>query len=86
VIEPLQPDVKQLMDKDPSARVPVILTVYDDAGETAVDLRALFGPEAEVRYLSGYVFASLNQNEVSTILENFPGVKFISLNRKVTHA
>jgi hypothetical protein len=86
MIETIQPEVKRLMDEDPSARIPVILTVYDNAGEAAVDLRAYFGEAAKVIYLTGYVFANLTQAEVNTILEKFPNVKFISLNRKVTHA
>jgi hypothetical protein len=77
-------EVKAELAKDPSARVPVILTC-EDAGEAAVELRKFF-PAASVIYLTGYVFANMVQSEVNIILKKFPNVKVISLNRKVTNA
>ena len=81
----LMPEVKKLMDQDPSARIPVILTVYGNAGLTSIDLRTEFR-DADVIYLTGYVFANFNQSEINTILADFPDVKFISINRRSTHA
>ena len=78
-------EVERLMDQNPSTRIPVILTVYGNAESTAIDLRTKFR-DANVIYLTGYVFANFNPSEINTILADFPDVKFISLNRKSTHA
>ena len=67
-------------------RISVILTIHGNSGKIAVALRGLVGNDANVVYLSGYVFASLNQTEVDMVLADFPEVKCISLNRKATEA